>query len=83
VKDLGDLAALRLDDQRWFMFQNMGPEPSKRSGHAMATSGEHIVVLGGFGASEKEGKQDVVHVLDSHLIKYPPIKPVSPSLQAQ
>ncbi|KLO08594.1 galactose oxidase, partial [Schizopora paradoxa] len=45
--DLGDLAAVRLRDHRWYMFQNMGPAPYARSGHAMATLGSRIVVVGG------------------------------------
>ncbi|KAE9404378.1 galactose oxidase [Gymnopus androsaceus JB14] len=37
-RDLNDLAAFKLSNQRWYMFQNMEPAPSGRSGHAMASS---------------------------------------------
>jgi hypothetical protein len=36
----------------WFMFQNMGPSPSGRFGHAMASSGTRELVLGGEYATE-------------------------------
>src|SRR5262249_25128067 len=45
--DLGDLAAFRISTRRWYMFQNMGPSPSARSGHSMTTYGKHIIVLAG------------------------------------
>lgn len=48
------------------MFQNMGPAPSGRSGHAMATHGSRVLVLGG--ESYTSGRTDdpsLVHVLDT------------------
>jgi hypothetical protein len=53
-------------DQRWFMFQNMGPSPSGRSGHAMATAGSRVFVLGGesFSAPKVDDPM-LVHVLDA------------------
>lgn len=53
-------------DQRWYMFQNMGPAPSVRSGHRMAAVGTRIFVLGG--ESSSTGPSDdptVIHVLDT------------------
>lgn len=52
------------------MFQNMGPAPSVRSGHAMASFGTRVFVLGG--ESSAPGQTDdptIVHVLDTS--KYP------------
>ncbi|KAG0662430.1 Negative regulator of mitotic exit [Rhodotorula mucilaginosa] len=72
-KDLEDLAAFKISNHRWFMFQNMGPAPSGRSGHAMATHGSRVLVLGG--ESYTSGRTDdpsLVHVLDTTKIKYPP-----------
>ncbi|GAA5868773.1 hypothetical protein JCM3774_003887 [Rhodotorula dairenensis] len=72
-KDLDDLAAFKISNHRWFMFQNMGPAPSGRSGHAMATHGSKVLVLGG--ESYTSGRTDdpsFVHVLDTTKIKYPP-----------
>ncbi|KAL0951449.1 hypothetical protein HGRIS_008138 [Hohenbuehelia grisea] len=71
-KDLSDLAAFKISNQRWYMFQNMGPSPSGRSGHAMAAVGTKVFVLGGesFGPSRPEDT-GIIHVLDTKHIKYP------------
>ena len=53
-------------DQRWYMFQNMGPAPSPRSGHAMASMGSQVFVLGGQSVdSEKPENSASVHVLNT------------------
>jgi hypothetical protein len=62
-------------DRRWYMFQNMGPSPSGRSGHAMSAVGKQIVVLGGDANDafvNKPSDPTLVHVLDTGKIKYPP-----------
>ncbi|KAM0789070.1 hypothetical protein ACM66B_003133 [Microbotryomycetes sp. NB124-2] len=71
-KDLEDLAAFKISNQRWFMFQNMGPAPSGRSGHAMATFQNKVLVLGGESyTSQRVDDPSFVHVLDTTKIKYP------------
>ena len=51
------------------MFQNMGPAPSPRSGHAMASMGPRVFVLGGLGAEfmnpARPEDLTMVHVLDT------------------
>jgi hypothetical protein len=48
------------------MFQNMGPSPSGRSGHAMATAGSRVFVLGGESfTSQKADDPMLIHVLDT------------------
>lgn len=72
-RDLGDLASFKISNQRWYTFANMGPTPSGRSGHALTTYQNKVVVLGG--ESFTGGKPDdpsVVYVLDTVKIKYPP-----------
>ncbi|KAF9455255.1 galactose oxidase, partial [Collybia nuda] len=65
-KDLGDLSAFKISNQRWYMFQNMGPSPSGRSGHAMASMGHRVYVLGGESFSpSKADDSGLVHVLDT------------------
>lgn len=52
--------------QAWYIFKNMGPTPSARSGHAMASFGTRVFVLGG--KSSLPGQLDdpaVVHVLET------------------
>ncbi|KAG9100366.1 Negative regulator of mitotic exit [Ceratobasidium sp. UAMH 11750] len=71
-KDLGDLGPFEISNQRWYVFQNMGPQPSRRSGHAMAMTDGRTFVLGGesgdaagaTGQGQAQGKDDVllVHV---------------------
>ncbi|KAG8980256.1 Negative regulator of mitotic exit, partial [Tulasnella sp. 427] len=71
-KDLSDLAAFKISNSRWYMFQNMGPSPSGRSGHAMAAAGSRVFVLGGESfTTEKPDDPSLIHVLDSRHIKYP------------
>ncbi|EKM49887.1 uncharacterized protein PHACADRAFT_214403 [Phanerochaete carnosa HHB-10118-sp] len=74
-KDLGDLQAFKLSNQRWYMFQKMGPAPSARSGHAMASVGSRVFVFGGLGGESlnaaKPEDHRIVHVLDTECIKYP------------
>lgn len=72
-KDLGDLAAFKISKQRWFRFENMGPTPSGRSGHAMAAMGTKVFVLGGESfVPFKADDSDLIYVLESKHIKYPP-----------
>ena len=56
-------------DQRWYMFQKMGPAPSPRSGHAMASMGSRVFVLGGLGGEslnpQKPEDPSIIHVLDT------------------
>ncbi|KAI0285414.1 hypothetical protein BGY98DRAFT_945813 [Russula aff. rugulosa BPL654] len=66
--DLGDLKGFKLSTQRWFMFQNMGPSPSGRSGHAMASNGARIFVLGGEpSAGAQTDETALIHVLDTSM----------------
>ncbi|KAF5385147.1 hypothetical protein D9615_001363 [Tricholomella constricta] len=86
-KDLSDLSAFKISNQRWYMFQNMGPSPSGRSGHAMASVGSRVYVLGGESFTpSKTDDPSLVHVLDTKHIKYPaskdpPPQAVQPSAQ--
>ncbi|WVW84560.1 hypothetical protein I302_106594 [Kwoniella bestiolae CBS 10118] len=74
-KDLGDLAAFKLSNQRWYMFQNMGPVPTARSGHAMVAAAGKIFVVGGEANQALTDVRDdpsLIHILDTGKIKYPP-----------
>jgi hypothetical protein len=55
-------------DQRWYMFQNMGPAPTARSGHALVAAHGKIYVLGGeANASSGQARDDpsIIHILDT------------------
>lgn len=72
-KDLGDLASFRISNQRWYMFANMGPSPSGRSGHALTAFQNKVVVLGGESfTGNKPDDPSIIYVLDTGKIKYPP-----------
>jgi len=50
------------------MFQNMGPAPTPRSGHAMVAAHGKILVIGGeANASSAQARDDpaLIHVLDT------------------
>jgi len=54
--------------QRWIAFQDIGPSPSGRMGHAMACDGTRVFVLGGVlspGVQADEIKP--IHVLDTRI----------------
>ena len=54
--------------QRWFMFQNMGPSPTGRSGHAMASNGTRVFVLGGESSAGTQADETaLLHVLDTSM----------------
>ncbi|KAH9948169.1 hypothetical protein B0H21DRAFT_254574 [Amylocystis lapponica] len=54
---------------RWSVLQDAGPEPCVRAGHAMATCGTRIVVIGGEG-EDITRDPDVVYALDTEKIRY-------------
>ena len=83
--DLGDLAAFRISSRRWYMFQNMGPSASPRSGHSMTSFGKHIVVLGGEPSSAPPDPNELsmAYVLDTSKIRYPPNEQQPPASQPQ
>lgn len=72
-EDLGDLAAFRISSRRWYTFQNMGPSPSRRSGHSMTTCGQKIIVLGGEPSMPSRNQEELqfIYVLDTAKIRYP------------
>ncbi|KAG6832512.1 hypothetical protein H0H92_000141 [Tricholoma furcatifolium] len=79
-KDLNDLCALKLSNQRWYTFQNMGPAPSGRSGHAMSSVSSKVYVIGGESSAPIKGEDPALfHVLDTKHIKYPPSKDPPPA----
>lgn len=51
------------------MFKKMGPAPSARSGHGMASVGSRVFVLGGLGevstAPTESEDSSYIHILDT------------------
>ena len=66
--NIGQLAAFKISTKRWFMFQNMGPEPSPRSGHGMAAVGSKVYILGGVCEDDLGGSgrdANFMHILET------------------
>ena len=54
--------------QRWIAFQDIGPSPSGRSGHAVASDGRRVFVLGGELSPGAQGDETkLIHVLDTSM----------------
>ena len=49
------------------MFQNMGPAPTGRSGHAMASAGTKVYVLGGESFAPVKDDPNALNVLETSL----------------
>ncbi|TFK86157.1 galactose oxidase [Polyporus arcularius HHB13444] len=82
--NMGQLAAYKISSKRWFMFQNMGPEPLPRSGHGMAAVGSKVYVIGGVSEDQlsPNGKDsNVMYILETNSIKYPTTKFSAPQAQ--
>lgn len=60
------------------MFQNMGPSPTGRSGHAMASVGPKVFVLGGESFTPTKSEDpSLVHILDTSACPFPTLSPRS------
>ncbi|CAG8454573.1 5924_t:CDS:10 [Diversispora eburnea] len=71
-EELGDLAAFRIANQRWYRFPQMGPSPSPRYGLAMSAINDKIYVFGGDSQKiPKPGSDGCIHILDTSGV--PPI----------
>ncbi len=54
--------------QRWTALQGMGPSPSARGHHVMASDGTRVFVLGGtFPADTQAYEEEPVHVLNTSM----------------
>ncbi|KAF9149341.1 Negative regulator of mitotic exit [Linnemannia schmuckeri] len=58
--DLNDAYAFRIHERRWYLFQNVGPAPSPRSGHTMCTVKDKLFIIGG--ESEQSNMEDPTYI---------------------
>jgi hypothetical protein len=62
------LVHMRNAAQQWFKFHNVGPIPYARSGHAMASDGTRVFVLGGYSLSGTRSDEiSLIHVFDTSM----------------
>ncbi|KAF9551680.1 Negative regulator of mitotic exit [Mortierella hygrophila] len=81
--ELNDAYAFKIHERRWYLFQNVGPVASPRSGHTMCAIKDRIFVLGGESEQTKQEDSALIHVLELSKIRYPDMGPqVIPQRQA-
>src|SRR6267154_4759100 len=61
------LVHMRNAAQRWLKLHNVGLSPHRRSGHAMASDGTRIFVLGGYLQGTQSNDNSFVHVFDTSM----------------
>src|SRR5712672_2387764 len=61
------LVHMRNRAQRWFKFHNVGPSPQGRWGHAIASDGTRVFVLGGYSNGAHAGDTSLIHVFDTSM----------------
>ena len=61
------LVQMRNAAQRWFKFKNQGTSPCKRSGHAMASDGTRVFVLGGYSEGVRVDQISLIHVFNTSM----------------
>ncbi|KAK5815967.1 hypothetical protein F5H01DRAFT_198362, partial [Linnemannia elongata] len=62
--ELNDAYAFKIHERRWYLFQNVGPVASPRSGHTMCAIKDRIFVLGGESEHTKQEDSALIHVLE-------------------
>ncbi|KAF9206025.1 Negative regulator of mitotic exit, partial [Haplosporangium sp. Z 27] len=75
--ELSDAYAFKIHERRWYLFQNVGPVASARSGHSMCIVKDRIFVLGGESEQTKLEDSALVYYLEIPKIRFPDSGPVS------
>ncbi|KAF9581632.1 Negative regulator of mitotic exit, partial [Lunasporangiospora selenospora] len=73
--ELNDAYAFKINERRWYLFQNIGPVASPRSGHTMCTIKDRIFVLGGESEQTKLEDSALIYFLETSKIRYPESNP--------
>ncbi|KAF9193461.1 Negative regulator of mitotic exit [Haplosporangium sp. Z 767] len=69
--ELNDAFAFKIHERRWYLFQNVGPVASPRSGHTMCTIKDRIFVLGGESEQTKLEDSALIYYLETTKIRFP------------
>ncbi|KAF9324219.1 Negative regulator of mitotic exit [Podila minutissima] len=69
--EMNDAYAFKIHERRWYLFQNVGPVASPRSGHTMCTIKDRIFVLGGESEQTKSEDSALIFYLEISKIRYP------------
>ncbi|KAF9317457.1 Negative regulator of mitotic exit [Podila horticola] len=73
--ELNDAYAFKIHERRWYLFQNVGPAASPRSGHTMCTIKDKIFILGGESEMNKTEDSAQIYCLELSKIRYPDANP--------
>ncbi|KAF9560309.1 Negative regulator of mitotic exit [Mortierella alpina] len=73
--ELNDAYAFKIHERRWYLFQNVGPVASPRSGHTMCTVKDRIYVLGGESEQTKQEDSAQIYYLEIPKIRFPDAGP--------
>ncbi|KAG0362603.1 Negative regulator of mitotic exit [Podila minutissima] len=73
--ELNDAYAFKIHERRWYLFQNVGPAASPRSGHTMCTIKDKIFILGGESEMNKTEDSAQIYYLELSKIRYPDANP--------
>ncbi|KAF9416851.1 Negative regulator of mitotic exit [Podila epigama] len=68
--ELNDAYAFKFLERRWYLFQNVGPVASPRSGHTMCTIKDRIFVLGGESEHTKTEDSALIYYLELSNIRF-------------
>ncbi|KAG0367528.1 Negative regulator of mitotic exit [Gamsiella multidivaricata] len=69
--ELNDAYAFKIHERRWYLFQNVGPVASPRSGHSMCTIKDRVFVLGGESEQTKLEDSALIYYLEIPKIRFP------------
>ncbi|KAF9398825.1 Negative regulator of mitotic exit [Mortierella sp. AD011] len=69
--ELNDSYAFKIHERRWYLFQNVGPVASARTGHTMCTVKDRIFVLGGESEQTKLEDSALIYYLEISKIRFP------------
>ncbi|KAI1314311.1 Negative regulator of mitotic exit [Mortierella claussenii] len=73
--ELNDAYAFKIHERRWYLFQNVGPVASARSGHTMCTIKDRIFILGGESEQTKLEDSAQIYYLEISKVRYPDATP--------
>jgi len=62
--EMNDAYAFKIHERRWYLFQNVGPVASPRSGHTMCTIKDRVFILGGESEQTKLEDSALIYFLE-------------------
>ncbi|KAF9420897.1 Negative regulator of mitotic exit, partial [Podila epigama] len=73
--ELNDAYAFKIHERRWYLFQNVGPAASPRTGQTMCTIKDKIFILGGESEMNQTEDSAQIYYIELTKIRYPDSNP--------